>query len=268
MKTQNMMSRVALMGRAFLAVGLLAGAAGFTQPNPALAGAGNADNPKVIPPQASPNGNTYGEWSALWWQWALGIPFEQNPLLDESGANAGLNQSGSVWFLAGNFGGTSDRCVTLPTGKKLFFPVINNFWVTTCQGEPRTKEGIRPLIAPFIDAATGLAAEVDGVPLQNLAQYRVESPLFCTPLRLFGVETAEDLEAAGFCPPGESDPDCSALPNPDEHFGTYEGFGPGMADGYWIMLAPLSAGEHTVRFTAASGEFSLDVTYHLTVVDE
>ena len=40
--------------------------------------------------------------------------------------------------------------------------------------------------------------------------------------------------------------------------------------GRWIMLAPLSAGEHTIHFTvdaddAFFGPFALDVTYNLTV---
>ncbi len=151
----------------------------------------------------------------------------------------------------------------VPAGKALFFPIINSLWVTTCVGEPRTIAEIRPMVAPFVDAATELAAEIDGVPVSNLAQYRAESPLFCTPLVLFGVDDPEDL--AAFCPGGTPDPNCTDLPNPEEHFGPTDGFGPAMADGYWLMLAPLKAGGHTIHFTATSGEFSLDVTYHLTV---
>jgi hypothetical protein len=169
-----------------------------------------------------------------------------------------------VWFLAGNFGGEVTRTVTVPAGKGLFFPIINQSWVTTCITEPRTIEGIRPLVAPPIDAATGLACEIDGVPVQNLGQYRAESPLYCSSLAILGVYTPEDLEA--FCPPGESNPNCLDLPNPDEHFGTEEGFGPAMSDGVWLMLAPLKRGQHTIHFQATgAGDFSLEVTYHLTV---
>jgi hypothetical protein len=224
-------------------------------------------NPGVLPPGSTPKGLTYGEWSAQWWQWALGILAEMNPLLDGTGEFCDVDQSGSVWFLAGIFGdtgGTNVRECTIPPGKMLFFPVINSVWITTCLNEPRTQDEIRPLVAPFIDAATGLAVEVDGVPLQNLEQYRVESPLFCTPLDLYGIETAEDLEAADICPAGESVPVCYT-PNPDELFGTYDGFGPAMADGYWIMLAPLSVGEHTIQFDARSGDFVLNITYYLTI---
>ena len=45
---------------------------------------------------------------AEWWKWALGIPAAENPILDETGEFADVDQSGSVWFLAGNFGGTTE----------------------------------------------------------------------------------------------------------------------------------------------------------------
>lgn len=264
MKTQIGILHGAILSRAATVAVLLFWAVFLTLTSPVLAGKGNAGNPAVIPPHASTNGYTYAEWSAMWWQWALGIPVEMNPLLDDTGEDCGVDQDGSVWFLAGNFGGESERYCTIPAGRKVFFPVINQINVTTCEGEPRTRAGIRPLIAPFIDAAEGLLVEVDGVMVKNLNQYRVASPLFCTPLDLFGVVTPEDLELV--CDGVETAPDCSDLPNPGEHFGSFEGFGPAMSDGYWIMLKPLSVGEHTIYFTATNGDFELDVIYYLTVV--
>jgi len=193
----------------------------------------------------------------------LTIPPEQNPVADTNGQFAAVGQSGPVWFLAGTLGGAAERTVTVPAGKALFFPMLNNLWVTTCVGDPRTIAEIRPLIAPFIDAAQGLDVEIDGVSVANLAEYLVESPLFCTSLTLFGVNVAADL--AAFCPGGTPYPDCGNLPNPQEHYGTPVGFGPAMTIGYHLMLAPLKAGHHTIHFTATSGDFSVDVTYHLTV---
>jgi len=40
-----------------------------------------------------------------------------------------------------------------------------------------------------------------------------------------------------------------------------------VADGYWVMLPPLSAGSHTIHFAGGftSSGFSLDVTYNITV---
>src|SRR5262245_25750030 len=37
--------------------------------------------PTIFPRDASPYGNTYGEWSARWWQWLMAIPTPQNPEL-------------------------------------------------------------------------------------------------------------------------------------------------------------------------------------------
>ena len=232
--------------------------------HPALFAGPRPPNPGVLPPGSTPYGHTYGEWGALWWRWALSIPIAENPVADTTGEFAATGQRGPVWFLAGTFGGSATRTVTVPAGKALFFPIINSQWTTTCIGEPRTIEGIRPLVAPQIDTATGLAAEIDGVSVQNLDLYRAESPLFCTSLAIIGIYTPEDLAAT--CPPGESNPDCTDLPNPKEHFGPKDGFGPSMADGVWLMLAPLKQGQHTIHFMATgTGGFSLDVTYNLTV---
>jgi hypothetical protein len=59
----------------------------------------------AIDVNTSAYGNTWGEWSARWVQWALSIPAATNPILDPDGENCELGQSGSVWFLAGTGGG-------------------------------------------------------------------------------------------------------------------------------------------------------------------
>ena len=219
-------------------------------------------NPGIAPPASSPYGHTYNEWAALWWRWAYSIPFDVNPVADATGEFAAVGQDGPVWFLAGTFGGTVTRTIEIPAGKGLFFPVVNSAWVTTCVGEPRTIEDGVPYVSPQIDAST-FSAAIDGVPVQNLSDYRALSPLFCTSLAIIGIYTPEDLVAT--CPGGTSNPNCTDLPNPAEHFGPEDGFGPAIADGIWLMLAPLKPGVHTIRFTASRSDFSLDVTYNITV---
>ena len=80
--------------------------------------------------------------------------------------------------------------------------------------------------------------EVDGRELQNLEDYRIVSPLF--PLEL------PENNVLGLDP------------------GVYY---PAAAEGYYAMLAPLSAGEHTIHIFADFGEIfgTSDVTFHLTV---
>src|SRR6187200_1961466 len=61
-------------------------------------------NPAVAPVKSQPNGHSYGEWSAAWWQWAEATPTSVNPVLDRTGAQCAQGQTGHVWFLAGSFG--------------------------------------------------------------------------------------------------------------------------------------------------------------------
>src|SRR5437764_1352063 len=74
------------------------------------------------------SGNTYVGWSGLWWQFVSSIPATDNPLLDQTGADCTVGQSGSVWFLVGvSTSGRVTRTCTIPSGKILFFPVVNQF---------------------------------------------------------------------------------------------------------------------------------------------
>src|SRR5579884_1628590 len=100
-----------------VAMALLGTPAAFAFSNP---------NPGVFPPGSHPYGRTYEQWSNAWWQWALSIPTNVNPLLDTTGANCQQGQSGKVWFLAGTLGGSPVvRKCTIPAGKAIFFPVLN-----------------------------------------------------------------------------------------------------------------------------------------------
>src|SRR5215510_7055933 len=79
-----------------------------------------------------PEGQTYGRWAAEWWQWALGIPADVNPLTDTTGEHCAQRQVDQVWFLAGSASldpavppPAVDRTCEIPKGKSLFFPLIN-----------------------------------------------------------------------------------------------------------------------------------------------
>ena len=83
-----------------------------------------------------------------------------------------------------------------------------------------------------------LEAEVDGVALQGLAQYVAVSTPFPVTFPAGAV------------------------------FGLPQGtFQPNIAGGYWLMLAPLPSGQHTIRFRGGiTGTFDVQVIYHLTVL--
>jgi len=249
MKQQNIIPRVAILSHALTAAVLLTCAAALTLPSPALAGPGGPTNPGIIPPQALPHGQTYGAWAATWWQWALSVPADRNPLTDPTGEFAGENQSGPVWFLAGTLGDSAERSFTMPPGKTIFMPVFN--WIfgagvfdcePTVPGEPCCVPCLQAAAAANTEAAEDLDVSIDGVPLQNVRQYRASSPgpfpITYPENSLFGVEA-----------------------------GTYY---PNVADGYWLMLAPLTPGTHEIRVHVRApdtlfGLIEFEVVDHITV---
>src|SRR5215471_4200380 len=54
---------------------------------------------RVFPAEALPFGQDYAAWSVEWWQWAVSLPADVNPLLDETGELCAAAQRGAIWFL-------------------------------------------------------------------------------------------------------------------------------------------------------------------------
>jgi hypothetical protein len=195
-----------------------------------------------------PHAQAFGLLSRDWWQWVLSIPAEDNPLLDETGAKVALNQSGDLWYLAGvlNVTGTAVRTAIIPSGKWLFFPVLNyefdNYLCLVPDLTLSIGQG-RKFIRDVLDTAVDLTVEVNGVPH---AYKRATSPPFAITLP----EDSVFLQVG--CP--------------DALAGTYA---PAVSDGYWALLKPLPVGEHTIHFHGALPDllppFTVDITYKLTV---
>jgi hypothetical protein len=202
-------------------------------------------NPGVLPINSHAYGTTYGELAGEWWSWAFKTPFDSNPITDTTGEFAAEGQEGKVWFLAGTFGETGVvRDVTVPAGKAIFFPIVNSLFITPEEGADEA--AVRLLANEFIDPASVLEATIDGVAVEDLFSYRAESPAGGFALSAPAGGLIEDLGL----PPGDRDPS--------------------VADGYWLLLAPLSVGEHEISFYAALGDpaapdFETGVTYNLTV---
>ena len=211
--------------------------------------AGRNPNPRIAPVNSSPYGKSYGEWANAWWQWVLSIPADRNPLTDETGAFCGEGQSGPVWFNAGTFGNSAERHCTVPAGKAIFMPVFN--WIfgsgafdchPTVPGVPCDVDALRASAAANTEAAEVLEVSIDGAPLQNVADYRASSP---TPFSITYPENSVTGVPAG----------------------TYF---PQVADGYWLMLSPLSKGAHTISVHVVAPETSFGlieytIITHLTV---
>ncbi|MER5274733.1 hypothetical protein ABT025_03120 [Streptomyces sp. NPDC002809] len=66
-----------------------------------------------------------GVLAGRWWKWALSAPDDISPVRDETGEHAAWRQPSDLWFLAGTYGGRVVRRCAIPSGKPLFFPVLN-----------------------------------------------------------------------------------------------------------------------------------------------
>ena len=186
--------------------------------------AGNS-NPAAAPPTSNAYGHSYGEWSAEWWKWWLSIPTNNNhPAL---GGPCGEGQSGKVFYLTAIFTGKEVAC-TIPAGKAVLVPIIN-VECSTAEDPPFHGDNEAELRAcaqcweDHVDPSL-LEVTLDGKPLKDLASYRFESPLF-----------SFDYPAANIF----------GIPNGP-------GTGDSVSDGYWLLLHPLSAGEHTLSFGGTS----------------
>jgi hypothetical protein len=193
------------------------------------------------------------ELSAEWQQWALSIPTPENPQLDTNGKKCVVGQHGSVWFLAGVFGGgTARRKCSVPADKILYFPAINNVQINSpnvCGELPENipVEDLRARSAAFIDGATNLLVEVDGKEVKNLR--RIQSEVFAVALPEDNVFDAPCAEAGlGNVPAGI--------------------YSPAVDDGFYVRLNPLRVGPHILHFHAEnpSQDFVEDINYNLTVV--
>lgn len=220
------------------ALGLLLPAAAAAQPA----------GPEVYGPDEKVAGKTPGEWSAEWWKWALAAPKDRNPITDTTGAHAAAGQPAGVWFLAGTFGEKASRKCTVPAGRPVLVAVFN--YVASEPSKERSpaeraafEKKMAAEAKEQADRVEVMSVVVDGRPVADLKKHRAASPLF---------ETVAPPVAEAVHP-------------------SFAGKQTGVSDGYWVMLKPLSPGEHTVRITSSQkarpGDppFALDVTYTLTV---
>ena len=146
----------------------------------------NGDLKYVVDPTSVAYGRTYSDWSAAWWQWTFSIPVASHPLFDNGDCSVG--QSVPVWFLGGKFcisgqncPGTATRSCSVPSGKALYFPILNvedsapeePNWGCGNNLPPLTTGTIgemRQCVESFITGISNLKADVDGKKIRNLGQ--------------------------------------------------------------------------------------------------
>jgi hypothetical protein len=210
-----------------------------------------SDEPIVtpLPPDAKPFDMTMSEWAGAWGQRIFSLPKASHPLIDTTGQFAAVGQSAPVWFLGGPPaeplpGSTVTRKCTIPAGVATFFPIYTGLEFDYPVSQ-KSEEELRAAIKAAMDQVKSLEASVDGVPLTDLTNYRVRSPIFAltiAPGNLFDIP----VEAG------------TALPVR------------GVTDGYYLFLPPLPEGQHVIRFRGTHSEpdgtvYGAEAIYNVTV---
>jgi hypothetical protein len=227
-----------------------------------LAIAASASPAEVLPPSSLPYGLSYEEWSAKWWQWSLQQPTNHLEVVGASDICTG--PASRVRFLNGVYlpvtGGitTKTNHVTIDSDTPLFFTILS-IWVDNSGCPTFTSFTANELAAQASNewtAVTVTSCTIDGEAVAGLenpatTEYLVQASPFSY------TTSAKDNVLAGFfgetCVPGDTT------------------IYPAVADGVYLMLAPLKPGKHTIKLVGvvAPGGTPLiteDITFDITVL--
>lgn len=227
-----------------------------------LAGAGDDQNPGIVPIQAHYDGHTYSEWLATFWQWSLGLPCPENPNFCGTGTLSD-GQPMHLWFLPSIFtaGAPAAKTIqaTVPAGKALFVLLYSweqdNFLCVSPPTSYSPQELQQIAVSDGIEAVEYLEADVDGVQVKDPKQYAAVTSSFdilLPPDNVISTCLGCTMNASGGI------------------------IGPAFASGYSLILEPPPVGKHVVHLhvtilpslVSIVGTSSWDLTYDVTVVPE
>jgi hypothetical protein len=200
------------------------------------------------------------DWGARWFQWVASMPATGHPNRDGPCDQA---QDGPVWFLGTPPAGTTERSCTVPSGKGIMVVASGMFYTSTPENECEDNDKAwctEPNLQAIQDFCLNdigtrdddVCVEVNGVAVENLRDYYFVSDLFT----LQG--DPNDPLLSYFLPYGPNN--CGPL--------CAEGqLRQAVFCGYWVVLEPLPAGEHTLRFylTYPDGSVWREALYQITV---
>jgi hypothetical protein len=194
-----------------------------------------------------------------------GAPRGDHPLIDTVGTKVAQGQVDPVWFIGGVFGsqlvpwdGQAERTVTIPGDVALFFPIINTAWDNqVCVGPgwaPRTAAELAELAFTQVNGGQDIYCIIDGVQVIDAASF-ASAENYRAISGTFTYSMPDDNVGAYVC----GDPPGARVVTP------------AVSDGIWMMLKPMPAGSHELRFGGrfpliGGGFFGLDVVYHITVL--
>src|SRR5262245_51991983 len=201
-----------------------------------LAAPGDAQ-PRVFGPATAPYGDSLPEWTADWLRFVFNHTFDD--LASEPHCRPSEIHS-RVWFITPLFSpGSAEINCELPPGVSLLLPVIWAECSSVEIGTPfacRDETSCRECAAGFIDDVTGLSANIDGT-LIHVSRFRFGSPMISYELpgsNIFGLPDGTPIQSVG--------------------------------DGYYLMVKPLSVGQHVIHQEGGSPDLGFfDTTVRIRV---
>ena len=203
----------------------------------------------IFPVGSTPYGLPYPKHIENFWKWILSIPARDNPINDPTGEKCTTGQSNtnsSLFYLAFNNGGASERTCKVPVGKGLFIPVMQ-VELTEKDVPGATIQELKLSAKTDQDSVNSLYLKIGDKEynFEDLRKYRTDTDGFDVNYADNGI------------------------------FGIVEG-GPtkAVADGYYIMTDPLQQGNYTVHYRSslsclepgcAEPNFAQDIKYNIIV---
>jgi hypothetical protein len=214
---------------------------------------GQEDQSKIFLPGSSPYGISFNQWIGKWWQWYNSVPKTESPNFPDypnhiSKVDCGIRQdpSSPVFFLFTPLVDepSAERTCDVPKNKAILLPIISG---EADDGDPeQTDKSEQGMIQT---AKSGNDYAAISIKLDNTKLNFNEAPKFRTMSGFFNMTLPEHN-----------------IWEEKEVPGTYKG----VTEGYFLFLKPLSEGNHTLYYEAATNPpnpnvYAQAVTYHLNV---
>lgn len=214
--------------------------------------------PVIAAIKSMPEGQTYGRWAVAWQQWANGVSAAVSPFTDSTGEHCSQRQVGNVWFLAGSTAGPVTRNCEIPTGKSIFFPLINTGYGAFLNDAPDTRTESYVRAAGSCTAPAQISVQIDGYNIAHPTRYFTGAQGSQSPI--YNIQ----LPLSNFLGLHDNTPNVPGDPlEADELL-----LSPSAEQGYYLFVKPLSVGVHTIHWLASgctTGN-TQDITYNITVL--
>jgi len=178
------------------------------------------------------------DWAVSWFQWYFSIPKSLSPdvSVDTTGERAGLGQHGPVWFLPPHIG-VGTTTISIPEGKAIL--VSPGAATTVAPAGAETEDQLRADAEANADFLNHIkpTASLDGVPVPEIRQFRVQTPL------------------------------CSMmLPEDNDFDKPISGRVAAIGEGNYLLFPPLPLGKHVLHLQSGPNEpIKVDRTFILLV---